>query len=172
LIEHLPRQGESGRQVSQQRIPDLFGKFGLSVSRKTRRFDGRENANLNQPGIGSPIVFAHDVAGPANGHRQNRGLGFEGDEKYPFFKRLEIAVRASGPFGENQNRDPVPDFLGGLDHAAVGLFGAVPFNRYIAGAAHGPAEEGDAEQFRFGDPSELKGKIAQKGEDVKKTLVI
>ena len=155
-----------------QGIADMFGEFPLFFGWGSSRLDGWRDDNVHFSRVGAPVPFLQNLCRSPNRDRQDGSLGFKRDEKESLFKRLKGSIRAARSFREDHNRYPFFNLLGCLEHAAVGLFGAVALDGNIADAGHGPSQEGDAEQFRFGGPAELDGEVPQKGEDVEGTLMV
>src|SRR5665647_1247153 len=79
---------------------------------------------------------------------------------------MQQSVGAPGAFGENENRSACSNLFGGFVKAFQCLTTVGAVNGNISDLAHGLAEERDAEEFFFCDPTKIVGKVALKRENV------
>jgi hypothetical protein len=82
------------------------------------------------------------------------------------------AVLASGSFGKGHDGFPLPDFLCCKVKTLQSFFMILPVYFDISGVPHGAAEDGDLEEFFFGNPPELTGDKTENDEDIHIALMI
>ncbi|OPY15596.1 MAG: hypothetical protein A4E74_02181 [Syntrophus sp. PtaB.Bin075] len=90
----------------------------------------------------------------------------------PLFEPLDRSIAASCPFGKSHDGMSLSNDTRRFFHAFQGTVMIAPVNRNVTRIPHGGAEEGDPEEFLFGNPAERNRQAGQSDQGVHVTLVI
>jgi hypothetical protein len=125
-----------------------------------------------RPFVDAEASLRGDAMASVDGHRYDITAGFKGQVEAAPFKGLQVAVRASGAFRENEHRGTVSDPLCRQSNAFDRFSGIFSFDADVTGTGHGGPQEGYFHEFLFQDELKIHRKKRQDGPDIEETLMI
>ena len=145
----------------------------MDFYRDAGRRDRVVEHDLDPATASDPLALGHELAGPADGHRDDRRPALEGQKETAPAERTEVAVEASRPLGKDQERVALlPHERGRTGDALLSSLGPLPVDGDEADETHGLPDDGDPQDGLLEDDPGPAGDEQHHQGPVEEALVV